>query len=348
MSGCVNVGTIESFDLEEHCEALSPTWNVEFKQLSRGPFQARLDYLQCDDVLCYSERWGQRLQVQGTSPAGFFMFGVAATPGLIWDGIQVEHDSLPVKHSAEAVDFSGSQNHAVLLVRPAALEACLGEEQTAALMARKHTVGCDRRASVRLGQTIRRLIERCAGHLSSVDMAREGRSIEREVLSLLEGLAEPETSQPTRRGKSNRQRAYQRALELTSTQGFSHTIPMLARQVGVSQRTLELAFQEAIGMPPSKYLRWARLNGLRRDLLHADPATATVTQLGFGWGFCELGRMAVEYRRLFGEPPSLTLFRRPTSPETLLTPRPRSAAQAPEHHEPYAYARTGLTVHPVA
>ena len=52
VSGYVDVGTIESFDIDDHCEALTPTWKVQFKKLSRVPFQARLDYLQCDKVHC--------------------------------------------------------------------------------------------------------------------------------------------------------------------------------------------------------------------------------------------------------------------------------------------------------
>ena len=176
MNGYLDVGTIESFELEEHCEALAPTWNVEFKQISGGPFHARLDYLRSDNLLCYSERWGQRLQVEGTSPAGFFMCGVPADASLVWDGTQVGNDSLPVKHSAEAVDFSNTQDHAVLLVQPAALAACLGEEQTAALMARNHTVSCDRHAGLQLGLTIRRLIGQCMGQPTGGGLAPESRS----------------------------------------------------------------------------------------------------------------------------------------------------------------------------
>jgi transcriptional regulator GlxA family with amidase domain len=191
---------------------------------------------------------------------------------------------------------------------------------------------------LQLGLTIRRLIGQCMGQPTGGGLAPESRSVEQELLSLLEGLAKPEMSRPSRRGRINRHRAYQRALELASTRRFSLPIPMLAQQVGVSQRTLELAFHEAIGMPPSRYLRWARLNGLRRALLGADPETATTTELAVSWGFGELGRMSVEYRQSFGELPSLTLSRRPKSPATLLTPRLRSAPRAPEQREAAAAA----------
>jgi hypothetical protein len=40
-----------------------------------------------------------------------------------------------------------------------------------------------------------------------------------------------------------------------------------------------------------------------RALVQSEPGTATVTSIAMANGFWELGRFAVEYRTLFGEPP---------------------------------------------
>jgi AraC family ethanolamine operon transcriptional activator len=75
----------------------------------------------------------------------------------------------------------------------------------------------------------------------------------------------------------------------------------------VSERTLEYAFREQVGMPPARYLRLRRLNGARRELRAAAPGTERVRDVAMRWGFWQLGRFAVEYRRLFAERPSDTL-----------------------------------------
>ena len=64
-------------------------------------------------------------------------------------------------------------------------------------------------------------------------------------------------------------------------------------------------------MAPVRYLWLRRMHLANRALLRADAASATVTAIATEHGFWELGRFSVEYRSLFGEPPSVTLKRPP-------------------------------------
>jgi len=51
----------------------------------------------------------------------------------------------------------------------------------------------------------------------------------------------------------------------------------------------------------------SRLSRARRALLSADCKLVTVTEIATCFGFAELGRFSVEYRKVFGESPSQTL-----------------------------------------
>ena len=83
----------------------------------------------------------------------------------------------------------------------------------------------------------------------------------------------------------------------------------LCAAVGVSQRTLHGVCVQHYGLSPVRYASLRRMQRARNALHAADPALATVTAIATHHGFSELGRFAVAYRALFGEPPSATLRR---------------------------------------
>ena len=87
-------------------------------------------------------------------------------------------------------------------------------------------------------------------------------------------------------------------------------IPTLCSALAVSERTLRKAFQKIRGQPPCRRLRMLRLSEARRGLLLARGRCVTVTEIATSFGFVELGRFSVEYRKTFGESPSETLGRR--------------------------------------
>jgi AraC-like DNA-binding protein len=85
---------------------------------------------------------------------------------------------------------------------------------------------------------------------------------------------------------------------------------------GASERTLRICCNEYLGMGAIRYLWLRRMHMARRALIRATAATASVTKIATGCGFWELGRFSVEYRALFGEPPSVSLRRPPDSRPT--------------------------------
>ncbi len=81
----------------------------------------------------------------------------------------------------------------------------------------------------------------------------------------------------------------------------------LCDRIGVSGRTLRQCCQEHFGMGPKRYLVLRRMHLAHRALRRATVHSTTVTQIATQFGFWELGRFAVQYKRLFSESPSQTL-----------------------------------------
>jgi AraC family ethanolamine operon transcriptional activator len=88
------------------------------------------------------------------------------------------------------------------------------------------------------------------------------------------------------------------------------TIVDLCQRFEISRRTLQYAFQHAMGMNPNAYLRAIRLNGVRRCLRDPNSSVTSVQKAAAHWGFWHLSQFARDYRGLFGELPSERLKRR--------------------------------------
>jgi len=87
------------------------------------------------------------------------------------------------------------------------------------------------------------------------------------------------------------------------------TVTELCKVSGVSERTLQYAFHDIMGMSPLTYLHRLRLHRARDALRDATSDSTTVTDVAMNWGFWHLGEFSRAYKNCFGEVPSSTLRR---------------------------------------
>jgi AraC-like DNA-binding protein len=82
----------------------------------------------------------------------------------------------------------------------------------------------------------------------------------------------------------------------------------IERASGVSRFKLFEEFKKHFAMSPMAYLKKYRLSAVRQEMLE-DRSARNISVIALGWGFTHLGRFSTEYRKLFGESPSVTLQR---------------------------------------
>jgi transcriptional regulator GlxA family with amidase domain len=87
------------------------------------------------------------------------------------------------------------------------------------------------------------------------------------------------------------------------------TVSDVAAHLGTSLRSLQAGFRQWRATTPNAFLRRARLQLVRDELLRSD-AEVNVTTMALRYGFSHLGRFSAYYRATFGEMPSETLRRR--------------------------------------
>lgn len=83
----------------------------------------------------------------------------------------------------------------------------------------------------------------------------------------------------------------------------------IAAHAGVGARSLQNGFQNFRHMTPMAFLRRLRLEHAHHNLLVADPAFTTVTDVAISCGFSHMGEFSALYKRTYGETPSQTLLR---------------------------------------
>jgi len=58
-----------------------------------------------------------------------------------------------------------------------------------------------------------------------------------------------------------------------------------------------------------QYVKLIRLQAVRRSLLDSHPLSGTIGGVASEYGFSQLGRFSADYRKVYGELPSVTLRR---------------------------------------
>jgi AraC-like DNA-binding protein len=135
--------------------------------------------------------------------------------------------------------------------------------------------------------------------------------------ALLATLGEANDLPPDRSNRTRQARS--RVVKLAEDYALSHAddplyVSDLCRAASVSERTLEHAFGEVMGLTPMAYLTRLRLHRVRQALLEGTQGPTTVSIEALKWGFWHFGEFSRAYKDCFGELPSETLRRKPGEP----------------------------------
>jgi AraC-like DNA-binding protein len=144
---------------------------------------------------------------------------------------------------------------------------------------------------------------------------KERAAVQVELLeTLLATLDTASSSEPTYSERTRQ--AHSLVVRAAEDHAMSHIdeplhVTDLCRAAGISERALQYAFKEVMGMSPREYLVRLRLHRVRQALLAASQRTSTVSVEALKWGFWHFGEFSRAYKDCFGELPSDTLRRPP-------------------------------------
>jgi AraC family transcriptional regulator, ethanolamine operon transcriptional activator len=178
----------------------------------------------------------------------------------------------------------------------------------------------------------KRLVDIAARKPLTFDEGRKERAAAQVELieTLLATLGAASAFEPTRVDRTRQARS--RIVRVAEDHAQSRVddplhVTDLCRATGVSERSLEYAFKEVMGLTPVNYLVRLRLHRVRHALLAATQGSSTVSAEALKWGFWHFGEFSRAYKLCFGELPSDTLRRVPGE----LPPEADAGASAQSH-----------------
>ena len=303
-------------DFESYCES-ARHWDLDYYQLDRGVFSSERILFGNASTIFSNAKLGRRILQRGATPSGLITFGVLANPNISihWRNFDISGDKLlifPASGELYSVNQPDFNVFALSLSEETLNRTCHSFElpDFKKLIEGKEVFNCHPQSMLLL----RKWLLKTSFELSSCPPAADSnmrlQQIENDLAAhLVNVLAESRGSvlKPTMR---RRDIALNIALDfivesnrpVTSVQG-------LCSIAHVSERTLEYAFRERFGQSPKAFTLTHRLNNVRKMLTRADHDVDRIYEVAGHHGFFHMGQFTSDYKRLFGELPSVSLRR---------------------------------------
>lgn len=168
-------------------------------------------------------------------------------------------------------------------------------------------------AHFELGARIAEAAEDAPGIFNDSHWARYGAQVEfmDSLLATIESCDPDKAVDTDKKGKSYSQIVRTCEDYTLNLEDCRPYLSELCAAANVSERTLQYAFRDIMGMSPLTYLHRLRLHRARDELRKAKSDSTTVTEVAMNWGFWHFGEFSRAYRNCFGEVPSRTLKENP-------------------------------------
>ncbi len=313
-AGLIISGALTDFD---EMAASDHAWDQRYHQLGKGPFLGCSTIVHSDCAQLAHTSYQPGIFIEGSSPQRAFTF-LSQTAGapVYSHGACLEDNELMLLRPGEEFHFTSAGPCEIIVL---SVSTTLFDQTLQSLAQQEIGDICHQHRLRLAGPGLHTQLNRCwSGLLARVCsdpalLTAGGEAIETQLLEPIIGIA---TRDSTRHRAINRRLANTTAMAaagyIREHAGQPIRIYELCSRLGVSERTLQIGFRSCFGCTPKAFITAMRFNRVRRELAGA-PAGLTVSDVATHRGFTELGRFAVEYRRMFGESPSTTLqlHRRP-------------------------------------
>lgn len=296
-------------DVNELQKALQG-YRVELNQIDRGPFAAEIVQIQLGSVLLSAGHYGRALVQCGDPPEGRTTFAVRTSPTrALWQGRVFGPGELLVGRPGAEIDIVSQPDFGVATASfPLGLVEETLERSGLTVPTCAPTsllVDMEHGRAQALRTALDNLFSEAGQNPFDQRAAMWALAKQEDLLRVLLQFSFGRRFVIAPASSSERDRVLKAALgAIKDRPGDALTVGDLCRIAKASERTLHYAFTERFGIPPARYMKAHRLNGVRRDLCSTP---LKISDAANKWGFWHLGQFAKDYQDMFGELPSSTV-----------------------------------------
>ncbi len=291
-------------------------YDLELRQIDRGPFSAILQQIQHKSVFINRFTSTRRFEVNGNPPPSVRTFGIPTekcqpftwrnkystgnTIQIYKPGTELEMITHPF---FEAIDISITEDAFNTL------NQLWDFPELDKLTGTKEMVVCNPEIMQKLRNTLQTI---CATVDSNPDLLKHNTDLQNiinyEVPYLLALALMTAETQAVKTSPAKRNHALKTAVDyIQATAHDKMSLNQLCHENNINKRTLQRAFLDRYGVSPKDYVQALRLNEVHKILLSSDSATTRISDVASSFGFWHMSQFATDYRRHFGELPSETL-----------------------------------------
>ena len=300
--------------------------DLDALQLTSVPFRARRVVVRLETSTVVYHSTNHRIRTRTKAQRGqlaYVIFGPQARSTV--NGVLMRPELILAVEPETEVVFVTEAGHEniTLLLPPADLRAHLRDRRREGdfrFPKGAETLQADAAMVRRLFEWGKRLVDTAARQPALFNDREDQRAAAQVemVETLLATLGAARDAEPTRADHARRSQTL--VVKTAEDWALSHAddriyVTDLCRAAGVSERALEYAFKEVMGLTPMAYLVRLRLHRARQALLAGTHGSTTVSAAALDWGFWHFGEFSRAYKECFGELPSDTLRRKPSATE---------------------------------
>jgi AraC family ethanolamine operon transcriptional activator len=312
------VFALESRDFTEMEVALDG-WDHQYQQVGPGNFRGSLLFTQNDSLQIFHNRWERAIHYRGAAPEG--AIGLALTMissgQAYWMGKPVAFDDIILQRAGVEADYvSGPVWDSIVLAIPEAelakQIANITQDNPEDILTGQNVIRLAPQQAAQLRQRLKLYLKEVNSCSSNPVTVEEHSATATLAVELLAHALAESRALPAEKCSPVRQRQVIRTIEAFDEQhvALPLRIGRLSQITGLSSRTLQRIFNDQTGMSPLHYLKYRRLNSVRRELRESKVEPVQVKQIAYQFGFSHLGQFSHDYAQLFGELPSHTLSKR--------------------------------------